>query len=196
MRNKSSFRSRLIDFSSRFVSAGITIMTKSPFVRRTISSDTSRRHPNDSVVCRLLIPEMYMRVELTSDAADGDQLPSDPSATTTELSTRGTDGTLYSLGAMQGVVWRSLVLSPRRGVADALVISDGGLVAVFPFLLLIGDAGAGVTGGMSNATGTTLYFEDGCRNVFRQESLMLCPIRTSAPLRTACWMSWCLVVGC
>ena len=159
MRNKSSFRSCLI--------------TKSPFVRRTISSGTSRRHPNDSVVCRLLLPETCMRVELTSDAADGDQLPSNPAATTTALSTRQTDGTLHSSGAVQGVVRRSLILSPRCGVVNALAVSDGGLAAVFPFLLLVGNARAGVTGSVSRATGTTNHFEDGCRNVFRKESLML-----------------------
>ena len=173
MRDKSSFRSCLIVFSSRFVSAVITRMTKSPFVRRRIYSGMSRRHPNDSVVCRLLLPETCMRVELTSDSADGDQLSSDPAATTRALSTRRTNGTLHSSGAVRGVVRRSLVLWPWHGVADTLAISDGEFAAVYRFLLLVGVAGPGVTGSVSRAMGTTFDFEDGCRNVFQKESLML-----------------------
>ena len=74
--------------------------------------------------------------------------------------------TLHSSGAVRGVVRRNLVLWPRRGVADTLAISDGGLAAVFPFLLLFGDAGSGVTGSVSRVTDITFEFEDGCRNVF------------------------------
>ena len=90
------------------------------------------------------------------------------------MSMRQTDGMFHSSEAVQGVVRRSLVISPQRGVADALAISDGRLAAVFPFfLLLVGDAGAGVTGGVSKASGTTFDFGDGCRNVFQKESLLL-----------------------